>query len=75
MACYVCHGEIKARSLIEQVGARRSLNVRVSIGAGLERHSYCAPGTERWMEAMRDGRQLSDRDAFYIRMFLEQEGS
>jgi hypothetical protein len=69
MICYVCIKDITEHTLREELAALRSLNRPVDVGGGLFRHSYCAPGTERWMKAMQDGRELSANDEMWIRRF------
>lgn len=74
MACYVCNREVEQRSMAEELTARRALNQRVTIGPNLERHSYCAPGTESWLKAMNDGRELTERDRFWIALYTVSNG-
>lgn len=56
-ACYVCGRDVKEVPIREQMEAQRAMCVPVWIAspgasakhpAGLVRHSYCEPGTERW---------------------------
>lgn len=68
--CYVCNRAVEEVPIREQLAAQRGMNIRVSIGPNLYRHSYCAPGTERWLAAMQDGRELTERDRFWIGLYL-----
>ena len=80
MTCYVCLKPVKSVDLRTQLEAQRTMNVAVWIASpcaahpdGIVRHSYCVPGSERWTEAMADGRTLSDRDKFWVRIFTVEK--
>lgn len=69
-SCFVCTREVAHVPMETRMMARRDMNVAVWIlspgvsmkhPSGLVRHSYCAPGTERWAKHMNAGSAL-DRE-------------
>jgi hypothetical protein len=63
--CFVCGEPIRDVPVERRLAASRAMNVRVSVGPGLDRHSYCAPGTDRWAEHLGTGA----RDRFWAHVW------
>jgi len=71
--CYVCGRPVAARTLHEQLAARRALNDRVGIGGGLHRHTYCEPGSLRWWNALTRQPDRTERDNWWLRIFTHPD--
>lgn len=72
--CYVCRRDVHAVTVREQLEKRRAMNTPVWILSpgvqkkyphGIVRHSYCAPGTDRWARHLGTGK----RDSWWGRIF------
>lgn len=62
--CYVCHEDVRAVPVEMRMMARREMNVPTGSGPNL-RHSYCAPGSDRWAAHL----GTSKRDRFWAHIF------